>query len=137
MTKVNKDDKIPVVCAIILREQRILATQRSEAMPLPGKWEFPGGKVQPGETPEEALMREIKEELRVDIAIQSKLGTVQTGLVQLTAFLAEIADGEIHLTEHETYKWCTRPELSGLDWAEADVPFVNQLLGGPSGVKAV
>lgn len=137
MTKVNKQDKIPVVCAVIVKDGRILSTQRSTTMPLSGKWEFPGGKVNTNESEEQALKREIMEELRIDIVIEQRIGTTDSGDISLTAFLCKIQQGDIRLTEHSAFKWCDQTELSSLDWAEADLPFVRQLLETDWGVWAV
>lgn len=123
---------IPVSCAIILRDLHILAVKRSESMPLAGFWEFPGGKVEKGESPSESLVREIQEELQVTIQIKKELPhskhTYTEGkLIQLIPFLAEISAGEVHLVEHEEVRWLGAKELFKLNWAAADVPIVQFL----------
>lgn len=123
---------IPVSCAVIQNGEQILAVQRSEKMSHPLKWEFPGGKIEPDETPESALSREIREELSVEINILRQLSSVKhdyTGkAIELIPFLVEISSGNIHLTEHLNYRWLSRNELSLLDWVEADIPIVSELL---------
>jgi 8-oxo-dGTP diphosphatase len=123
---------IDVTCAIIIKEGRVLVTQRSATMPLPLKWEFPGGKVHDDETEEECLRREIKEELAIDIRIVKRLtpspwdyGTLSINLIP---FVCEYIAGEIHLAEHRQYLWLTPAELSRLDWAPADLPILAELL---------
>ena len=118
---------VRVVGAAIVRNRRCLAAQRSACMSLPLKWEFPGGKVETGEEPEEALVREIQEELGVDITVGPYLatGTVphrgQTLILDIyEATLQGEAEPVAH--EHATLRWVTAAELTELDWAEADRP---------------
>ena len=124
---------IDVSCAIILHQSgKILVTQRSASMPLPLKWEFPGGKVEQGETPEASLIREIKEELDLTIEITGSLtpNTHSYGqkTIRLIPFICTITGGAISLKEHVAYFWLNKNELLGLDWAEADVPVVREFL---------
>jgi 8-oxo-dGTP diphosphatase len=123
---------IQVTCAIIVKEDKILAAQRSETMSLPLKWEFPGGKLIPGESEEECLKREIQEELNISITIKSKLTTsihdYDNFTIALIPFLVEYKSGEISLQEHRQIGWYTKEELTILDWAPADIPILNELL---------
>ena len=123
---------IQVTCAIIAKESKILAAQRSETMSLPLKWEFPGGKLMEGESEEECLKREIQEELNIAIAITSKLTTsihdYGNFSIALIPFLAEYAAGEIKLHEHRQIGWFTKEQLSTLDWAPADIPILQELI---------
>ncbi|MDB5119302.1 MAG: 8-oxo-dGTP diphosphatase MutT [Sphingobacteriales bacterium] len=125
-----------VSCAIIIEKELILATQRSITMPLPLKWEFPGGKVELNETPKEALIREIKEELDISIEITGDLAanthTYGTKTIRLIPFTCFITQGSITLKEHAAYKWLKLNELLNLDWAEADIPIVNGLINSLS-----
>ena len=121
-----------VVCAIILHHNLILATQRGPGMDLPGKWEFPGGKVDAGEREEEALIREIEEELALTVRpmhrLQPSVHRYPTKTIELVPYICSLEKGEIRLLEHAACRWCTAADLPVLDWAEADVPVVNQVL---------
>ena len=120
--------KINVVAAIIKQDNKIFATQRGYGE-FKGGWEFPGGKIEAGETPEEALIREIKEELNVEIAVGKHIGTVEydypTFHLSMQCFMAEISDGELVLHEHESAKWLTKDTLGSVDWLPADVEVVG------------
>lgn len=121
-----------VACAIIRKDGRILVVQRSEAMKLPLKWEFPGGKIEVGESDEACIKREIKEELNIDIDIVSRLNPADFDYpdfsIHLIPFVANFVSGEVKLTEHKQYLLITKEELEGLDWAEADIPVLDQFL---------
>lgn len=97
---------IPVTCAIIFHRGKVLAAKRSESMDLPGKWEFPGGKIEGGESPEECLIREIQEELAVRIKIIQALSPVEFSytpgkIIRLIPFTATLESFDFHLLEHE------------------------------------
>lgn len=119
---------VEVACAIIMEGQKILVTQRSEEMPHPLKWEFPGGKLKIGETPENCIIREIREELGVEIFVKQLLPAVKYtyshNVVKLIPFVCRIKRGDITLSEHRLYRWVHRSELEDLDWLEADVEVV-------------
>ena len=124
---------IKVSCAIILNSTgKILVTQRSATMPLPLKWEFPGGKIETGETAEECLIREIKEELNIEIEITGSLSPndhqYPNKLIRLIPFICRQTGGDLALKEHAEYKWLDDKDLLDLDWAEADIPIVKQYL---------
>lgn len=101
-------------------------------MPLPLKWEFPGGKIEDNETAEECLIREIKEELNIEIEITGSLSPndhqYPDKLIRLIPFICRQKDGELILKEHADYKWLDAKDLLDLDWAEADVPIIEQYL---------
>ena len=124
---------IQVTCAIIVdSQQRVLVTQRSKLMNLPLKWEFPGGKIEPSETPEACLIREIKEELDIEIQIEKTLASnihiYPNITIQLIPFTCKHIGGDILLKEHAEFRWLHRNELLALDWADADVPVVKDYL---------
>jgi 8-oxo-dGTP diphosphatase len=123
---------IDVTCAIILRKNRILVTQRSEKMKLPLKWEFPGGKIEENETAENCLTREIKEELNLEIEIiqrlESKPFAYETFSINLIPFVSKYVSGEISLSEHKDFKWLLAGELVNLDWALADIAVLEEFL---------
>lgn len=101
-------------------------------MSMPLKWEFPGGKIKNGESPEECLVRELLEELAVTVAVKYQLEPVTWDYgnfsVTLHPFVCEIAGGDIILHEHKAIKWLEPAELSSLDWAEADFPVISEYL---------
>lgn len=123
---------IHVVGAAIVRGTHCLAARRGPAMSPPrAVWEFPGGKVEPGEAPEHALAREIREELQVDIEVGQLLGTSHVSLadgrhVRLDVYLAALSDprAEVAPLEHDAVRWLAHHEIERLEWAEADVPLL-------------
>lgn len=121
-----------VTCAIILQGGKILATQRSEQMNLPLKWEFPGGKVEIDENEEECILREIKEEINIEIEILGRLMPsvyqYPTFTINLIPFVAKYLDGEINLAEHCDFRWVDKSDLMNLDWAPADISIVQEIL---------
>jgi 8-oxo-dGTP diphosphatase len=123
---------VRVVGAAIRRDGRWLAAQRSPSMSEPLRWEFPGGKVEPGETDEAALVRELGEELGVTVAVGSLIGIGHAArgerTIELRVHEASLLEGEPEPREHARLGWYTADELANLDWAEADVPIVRTLL---------
>jgi 8-oxo-dGTP diphosphatase len=123
---------INVTCAIILKGNKVLVTQRSEKMKLPLKWEFPGGKLESNETEQECIIREIKEELNINIEIIGKLSCCIFDYgsfnINLIPFISNYISGEIVLSEHKDFKWMKKSDLSSLDWAEADLPILKEFL---------
>jgi 8-oxo-dGTP diphosphatase len=120
---------VNVVGAVILRDGEVLCAQRGPASSLAGKWEFPGGKIEPGETPREALEREILEELRCTVRVGEEVITTtheyDFAIVKLTTFYCELVEGSPQLTEHAAVAWFLPDHLESLDWAPADVPAVG------------
>ena len=115
-----------VVGAAIVRGDRVLAARRTAPPAAAGRWEFPGGKVEAGETPEEALVREIGEELGCTVVVEAWLdGAVPVGAAHvLTVAVARLVDGEPAPTEHDQVRWLSSGELDGVDWLEPDQPFL-------------
>ena len=122
---------INVVAAIILdEEKRILATQRGYGE-YEGWWEFPGGKIEPGEGPEVALRREIMEELGVEIVVENMLCTVEYDYhkfhLSMLCYMCRISNGEIDLREHKSAQWLTKETLDDVEWLPADVEVIQLL----------
>lgn len=116
-----------VVGAAIVRGSTCLAAQRAPGMREPDKWEFPGGKVEPDETAEEALVRELREELGVVVRVGRHAGRGEAGAVVLDVYFATLLEGEPVAHEHARLAWLSPDELERLDWAEADVPIARRV----------
>jgi len=123
--------EIKVVGAAIVRDGLILCAQRGPEQSLPGMWEFPGGKIEPGESPEEALRREVREELDCSVQIEHRLNThtekYSFASVTLTVFLCHVTDGTPRPTEHSNLRWTSPERLDQLEWAPADIPAVREI----------
>ena len=122
--------EIKVVAAIIQKENKILATKRGYGEFI-NMWEFPGGKIEPGETKEEALIREIKEELNIEINVDKFAIDIEyqypNFYLFMSCFMCSIKEGSIELLEHNEGKWITKEELNTLNWLPADIDAVNYL----------
>lgn len=122
--------RIEVVAAIIADNDRIFATQRGYGE-FKDWWEFPGGKIDAGETPEEALRREIREELATDIEVGELLTTVEydypTWHLTMHCFMCKVLSGDLVLLEHEAAKWLSRDELHSVNWLPADEGIIELL----------
>ena len=122
--------QIEVVAAIICKDNQIFATQRGDG-DFKGGWEFPGGKVEPGETPEAALVREIREELAVEISVGELLTTVEYDYpnfhLTMHCYLCQLIGGELRLLEHQAARWLGKGELYSVEWLPADVGVIPLL----------
>ena len=125
--------KIEVVAAVIQHKGKILAVQRGPAKYdyISEKWEFPGGKMEAGESQEQTIIREIKEELDMEISVGPKLITVEHPYpdfhLTMHTYMCKTNQSQPKLTEHLAYKWLETSELMKLDWAGADVPIVEMI----------
>jgi 8-oxo-dGTP diphosphatase len=123
--------KIEVVAAIIQRDGAYLATQRGYGE-FEGLWEFPGGKIEPGESRESALKREIQEELGIDITINNFLCTTDYDYpsfhLTMHCYLCRVETGEIELREHKSARWLTTELLDSVEWLPADKDVIEKLM---------
>lgn len=123
--------KIEVVAAIIYKDGAYFATQRGYGE-FEGMWEFPGGKIEPGESPEDALKREIQEELGVNVTIENRLCTTEHDYpsfhLTMHCYLCSVASDEIELREHKSALWLTAETLDSVEWLPADKEVVDKLI---------
>lgn len=124
--------QIDVVGAVLVRDDTVLAAQRGPGMALAGQWEFPGGKIEPGESPQGALVRELREELRCEVTVGDQVETTSHpydfGTVTLTTFFATVDSGEPVATEHSELRWIPVTDLRTVEWAPADIPAVEHVI---------
>ena len=121
---------IKVVAAVIKDGNRIFATQRGYGE-FKGYWEFPGGKIEQGETAKQALIREIKEELETDILVGELIDTVEYDYpkfhLSMKCFWAKVVSGDLTLKEHEAARWLTKEELDSVEWLPADITLIEKI----------
>lgn len=121
---------IRVVAAVIRNNGKIFATQRGYGE-LKGGWEFPGGKIEAGETPQQALMREILEELDTKIAVGELIDTVEytypTFHLSMDCFWCRLIEGKLVLKEHEAAKWLDKDQLDSVEWLPADITLIGKI----------
>lgn len=129
---------IRVVAAIIKEKNEkgepiIFATQRGYG-DFKGGWEFPGGKIEKGETPQEALVREIKEELETEVIVGELIDTIEYDYpafhLSMDCFWAEIVSGDLVLKEHAAARWLTKDELDSVEWLPADITLIDKVQSG-------
>ena len=123
--------RIEVVGAVLVHDGQVFAAKRGPGKSMAGYWEFPGGKVEAAETPEKALARELREELKIDVTVGEFIVTATheagTAVIELSTYLCTIIEGVPVLTEHEEFRWLPVSELSDVEWAPADIPTVEFL----------
>ncbi len=119
-----------VICNSIENKTKIFATARGYGE-FKGGWEFPGGKIEEGETPQEALKREIKEELDTDILVGDYIDTIEYDYpefhLSMDCFWCEVVAGHLTLKEHEAAKWLTKDELESVKWLPADISLIDTI----------
>lgn len=121
---------VRVVAAVIRKEDSIFATQRGYGAFKDG-WEFPGGKIEPGETPQEALIREIREELNTEIQVSDLIETVEYDYpdfhLSMDCFWCQVVEGSLELKEHEAARWLNKENLYSVDWLPADISLIARI----------
>lgn len=122
---------IRVVAAVIKNENKIFATARGYGE-FKGQWEFPGGKIEAGETPQEALVREIKEELETTIQVGDLIDTIEydypTFHLSMDCYWCDVVEGELKLLEAESARWLSKEELYDVKWLPADILLIEKIM---------
>lgn len=124
--------RIRVVASAIIKDKTLLVAQRAENMSYPLCWEVPGGKVEKGESDQEALIRELQEELAIEVEVQDLIGSssvvTQNRVVDMFVYQCTISKGIPKALEHKQLQWRKAEDLSSLQWAPADIPLLSQLV---------
>lgn len=122
---------VEVAAAVIMKDGKVFAAQRKDVGEMARRWEFPGGKLEEGETPQQALAREIQEELDSVITVGAHVMTVnhqyQTFSITMHAYLCTLISGHLELEEHLAARWLDKTNLYSVDWADADIPIVQAI----------
>lgn len=118
--------EVYVVAGAIIKDNKVFAAQRGNKGETKFKWEFPGGKIEPGETPEQALARELKEELNIDVEVHELISKIideyETQILHIDTYRCSLINGEPTLSEHINMKWSNKNELDSLEFSKADDP---------------
>jgi 8-oxo-dGTP diphosphatase len=134
MDNTNMSNSIRVTAAIMVNDGMLLIAKRKPTARLPNLWELPGGKIEPNETPEECLKRELKEEFEINVTVAEHLGSnihaYDFGTIELIAYRTNWEDGDLILKDHEEIRWVFTHELDQFDFAPADKAFVKKLKSG-------
>ena len=134
MHDTHSHDIIRVTAAVLVHDGMMLIAKRKPTARLPNLWELPGGKIEPGETPEKCLKRELKEEFEINVSIEEYLGsniyTYDFGTIELMAYRTVWTDGDLVLKDHEEIRWVFTHELDQFEFAPADLAFVDKLKQG-------
>ena len=123
---------IKVVAAILQNDDKIIIAKKKEGKPLAGFYEFPGGKVEEGENPEDSLVRELMEEMSIKVTVKDYVGKSiydygNGKVIELLGYTAEIIEGDIVLTDHDEYRWVTLEEVCNYNIAPADIPLISKI----------
>lgn len=123
---------IKVVAAILQNDDKILIAKKKEGKPLAGFYEFPGGKVEERENPEDSLVRELMEEMSIKVTVKDYVGKSiydygNGKVIELLGYTAEIIEGDIVLTDHDEYRWVTLEEVCNYNIAPADIPLISKI----------
>ena len=139
MTDTETPDITRVTAAILINDEKIIIAKRKSTGKLPNKWEFPGGKIEIDETPEQCLKREMKEEFDIDVSVGEYLGSsiyhYDHMSIELMAYRTYWEEGEIDLKDHDEFKWISLEQLADFDFAPADLVFVEKLQKGEISIQ--
>jgi len=130
---------VRVTAAILVKDGKLLIGKRKPTVKLANKWELPGGKIEKKETPEDCLVRELREEFDIEVIVGEYLGSnihhYDFGTIELMCYRTFLKSGDLKLIDHTRIEWITPNQLSGFDFAPADIPIVEKLINGEISLK--
>ena len=139
MSSIDLSDIVKVTAAMLVKDHKIIIAKRGPDDRLAHKWEFPGGKIEINETPEQCLKREMKEEFDIDVSVGEYLGSSVYHYdhisIELMAYRTYWEEGEINLKDHDEFKWISLDQLTEFDFAPADLVFVEKLQNGEIAIQ--